>query len=232
MTKAKFRSTSRSQQHIQISAAYAGSSTTQCQQLSTGTRIFSTRNSTPMEWNETTLQMVGGSLDGTRVWGRIDTCICMAKSLCCSPETITMLLVSSNSMPSELPGKPHWRQKEKRETEEVMVGWHHQCNGINLGKLQEMVGDREAWHGAVHGITKRRARLGYWTTTKPQYKIKSFLKKRVTRFQATQMFNCIAVIHLMVNYHISAARTWTLFDDRWRVYFFLYGQLGIQVVYF
>ena len=60
-----------------------------------------------MEWNETTLQMVGGSLDGTRVWGRIDTCICMAKSLCCSPETITMLLVSSNSMPSELPGKPH-----------------------------------------------------------------------------------------------------------------------------
>ena len=150
-----------------------------------------------MEWNETTLPMVDGSLDGTRVWGRMDTCICMAKSLCCSPETITMLLVSSTSMPSELPRKPYWRQKEKRETEEEMVGWHHQCNGINLGKLREMVGDREAWHGAVHGIMKSRARLGYWTTTKPQYKI----QRRVTRFQAIQMSNCTAVIHLMVNYY-------------------------------
>ena len=27
---------------------------------------------------------------------------------------------------------------------------------INFGKLQEMVRDREAWHVAVHGITKSR----------------------------------------------------------------------------
>ena len=32
------------------------------------------------------------SLDGTGVWGRMDTCICMAESLHCSPETITTLL--------------------------------------------------------------------------------------------------------------------------------------------
>ena len=25
---------------------------------------------------------------------------------------------------------------------------------VNLGKLQEMVRDREAWHAAVHGVTK------------------------------------------------------------------------------
>ena len=25
---------------------------------------------------------------------------------------------------------------------------------MNLGKLQKMVRDREAWHGAVHGVTK------------------------------------------------------------------------------
>ena len=25
---------------------------------------------------------------------------------------------------------------------------------MNLGKLQEMVRDREAWHAAVHGVTK------------------------------------------------------------------------------
>ena len=31
---------------------------------------------------------------------------------------------------------------------------------MNLGKLQEMVRDRKAWHAAVHGVTKSRSRLG------------------------------------------------------------------------
>ena len=35
-----------------------------------------------------------GSLDGRGVWGRMETCICMAESLPCSPETITTLLIS------------------------------------------------------------------------------------------------------------------------------------------
>ena len=30
---------------------------------------------------------------------------------------------------------------------------------INLGKLQEMVKDREAWHAAVHGITNCETQL-------------------------------------------------------------------------
>ena len=32
------------------------------------------------------------SLDVREVWGRMDTCICVAESLCCSPETVTKLL--------------------------------------------------------------------------------------------------------------------------------------------
>ena len=35
-----------------------------------------------------------------------------------------------------------------------MVGWHHQFMDVNLGKLQEMVKDREALSAAVHGVTK------------------------------------------------------------------------------
>ena len=31
---------------------------------------------------------------------------------------------------------------------------------MNLGKLQETVRDKEAWHAAVHGITKSWTRLG------------------------------------------------------------------------
>ena len=35
----------------------------------------------------------------------------------------------------------------------------------NLGKLQEIVRDREVWHAAVHGIAKSRTRLSNWITT-------------------------------------------------------------------
>ena len=34
-----------------------------------------------------------GSLDGRGVWGRMDTCVCLAESLRCLPETITALLM-------------------------------------------------------------------------------------------------------------------------------------------
>ena len=38
--------------------------------------------------------MLGGSLDGRGVWGRVGTCICIAESLHCSPEIVTTLLTS------------------------------------------------------------------------------------------------------------------------------------------
>ena len=34
---------------------------------------------------------------------------------------------------------------------------------MSLGKLQELLMDREAWHAAIHGITKIRTRLSNWT---------------------------------------------------------------------
>ena len=37
--------------------------------------------------------------------------------------------------------------------------------GMSLSKLWEMVKDREAWRASVHGVTKSRTQLSYWTTT-------------------------------------------------------------------
>ena len=37
--------------------------------------------------------MLCGSLDGRRIWGRSDICICVTESLCWAPETITILLI-------------------------------------------------------------------------------------------------------------------------------------------
>ena len=39
-----------------------------------------------------------GSLDGRRVWGRMDPCVCMAESLHCSPGSITTLFIGFTLM--------------------------------------------------------------------------------------------------------------------------------------
>ena len=58
-----------------------------------------------------------------------------------------------------------WGQKEKEETEDAMVGWHHQLNGHELSKFWELLKLREAWHAAVHRVSKNRTQLSNWTTT-------------------------------------------------------------------
>ena len=56
-----------------------------------------------------------------------------------------------------------WRQEEKCMTEDEMAGWHHNLTDIGLGRLWELVMDREAWRAAIHGVAKSRTWLSDWT---------------------------------------------------------------------
>ena len=38
-------------------------------------------------------------------------------------------------------------------TEDEMVGWYHSLNGYEFEQVMG-VGDREAWHAAVHDVAK------------------------------------------------------------------------------
>ena len=50
-------------------------------------------------------------------------------------------------------------------SEDEMGGWHHQCNGHELGLTLGDGGRQEAWCPAVHGVAKSQTQLGNWTTT-------------------------------------------------------------------
>ena len=60
-----------------------------------------------------------------------------------------------------------WGQKEKKASEDEMAGWHQWCNEHELGQTPgDGEGQGEAWHAAIHGVTKSHTGLGDWTTTK------------------------------------------------------------------
>ena len=47
---------------------------------------------------------------------------------------------------------------------------------MSLGELQDLVMDREAWHAAVHGVTKSQTWLSDWTNLNNTKHLKDSLK--------------------------------------------------------
>jgi len=58
---------------------------------------------------------------------------------------------------------------------------------VRLGRLRELVMDREAWRAAVHGLTKSRTQLSDWTE----------LDKTITMKRQNSKETCMTVIRLL-----------------------------------
>ena len=76
--------------------------------------------------------------------------------------------LKADTLPSEPPGKSLWSAKPlgkiegKRRTGRQRMQWLDAITksmAMNLGRLQEIVKDREAWHAAVYGVAKSQTRL-------------------------------------------------------------------------
>ena len=85
--------------------------------------------------------MLHGSLGGTGVWERMDTCVCMAEALCCSPETTRTLLIGSTPIQNKKFKKKkrvdfeqgsEWHSKASQVSVTFLAG-ENQCKGHNIG---------------------------------------------------------------------------------------------------
>ena len=72
------------------------------------------------------------------------------------------LIQNTDSFEKDPDAGKDWRREEKGIKEDAVDGITN-LKDMGLSKLQELVMDTEAWHTAVHGLSKSWTWLSNWT---------------------------------------------------------------------
>ena len=70
-----------------------------------------------------------------------------------------------------------WKWEEKGMTDYEMVGWQIDSMHMSLSMLWKLVMDREAWHAAVHRVTKSQTLVSDWTELNEQLILYFFISR-------------------------------------------------------
>ena len=127
------------------------------------------------------------NLKGNQPWILIERTDGKAEApVFCSPDENSQL-IGKDLMLGKTEGRRRRRHQRMRWLDSIT-----DATDINLGELQEMVRNREAYHAIVHGVAKGRAQLGDWTITLPLLKCKVWSMKRCTTLQKNYLnfLNC------------------------------------------
>ena len=111
-----------------------------------------------------------------------------------------------------------------------MIGWYHQPTDMSLSKLREMVKDREAWHAAVHRVTKSQTWLSSWTTTLKVPAVKRCLSVQSDMVVLSCTVNCRQQVLIFICWvEMNSHRfPWELVASSWRTECIWGGQLQVD----
>ena len=101
--------------------------------------------------------VLGGSLDGRRICRRVNTCICVAESLCSSPETKTLLIGYTPIQYKKLKKKksdPKKKSQRKQRKKSLMLGKELKESSIATRKKVERIFKNEDG-GNIYQISLR-----------------------------------------------------------------------------